>query len=121
MPHLKLDYSGNMKLTADQLKVLFSRLHQVLVQHAGAELLRCQSRAVCCDNFYVGDGKKNRAFVHLQVILLEGRTPAKLQETGSELLTVLQDEFKEFFVSCNGQISVHLNEIPADRSYKSNH
>jgi 5-carboxymethyl-2-hydroxymuconate isomerase len=93
----------------------------VLVNRAGAELFRCQSRAICSENFCVGDGGKKRAFVYLQVLLLEGRTPKQLQETGSELLKILQDEFKNLLVHYNAQISVHLNEIPADRSYKSNH
>jgi 5-carboxymethyl-2-hydroxymuconate isomerase len=121
MPHLKLDYSANIEVTADHLKMLFSRLHQVLVQYAGAELNRCQSRAVCCENFYVGDGGENRAFVHLQALLLEGRTPGQLQETGSELLKVLQEGFKDLLARYHVQISVHVNEIPADRSFKSNH
>ncbi len=66
-------------------------------------------------------GGKNRAFVYLQVLLLEGRTSIQLQETGSELLKILQDGFKNLLAHYNAQISVHLNEIPADRSYKSNH
>jgi 5-carboxymethyl-2-hydroxymuconate isomerase len=121
MPHLRLEYSGNIDIAKDDLYVLFSRLHEVLVNKAGAELFRCQSRAICCENFCVGDGGKNRAFVYLQVLLLEGRTLNQLQETGSGLLKTLQDGFKDLLLHYNAQISVHLNEIPADRSYKSNH
>jgi 5-carboxymethyl-2-hydroxymuconate isomerase len=121
MPHLRLEYSENIEMPRDHFKTLFSRLHEALVTKAGAELFRCQSRAICCENFYVGDGAKSRAFIYLQVLLLEGRTPNQLQETGSELLKILQDELKNFLVHRNAQISVHLNEIPADRSYKSNH
>ncbi len=121
MPHLRLEYSGNIEMPRDYFKMLFSRLHEALVNRAGAELSRCQSRAICCENFYVGGGEKNRAFVYLQVLLLEGRTSNQLQETGNELLKILQDEFKNLLIHYNAQISVHLNEIPADRSYKSNH
>ena len=121
MPHLRLEYSGNIKVSGDRFKILFSRLHEALVNKAGAELFRCQSRVICCENFYVGDGEKTRAFVCLQVLLLEGRTPNQLQETGVELLQILKDEFKDLLVRYNAQISVHLNEIPADRSCKFNH
>lgn len=121
MPHLRLEYSGNIEMAGDHLKLLFSRLHEVLVNRAGAELFRCQSRAFCCENFYVGDGDENRAFVYLQVLLLEGRTPSQLEETGSELLKTLQDEFKDLLLRYNAQISVHLNEIPANRSNKFNY
>lgn len=121
MPHLRLEYSGNIEMPKAQFNGLFSRLHEALVNRAGAELSRCQGRAICYENFYVGDGEKNRAFVYLQVILLEGRTAKQLQETGNELLKILQEEFKHSMLRLNGQISVHLNEIPADFSYKSNH
>lgn len=121
MPHLRLEYSGNIDISRDDLDGVFSRLHEVLVNKAGAELFRCQSRALCCKNFRVGNGSNDRAFVYLQVLLLEGRTPKQLQETGSELLKILQDEFKDLLIRYNSQISVHLNEIPANRSFKSNH
>lgn len=121
MPHLRLEYSGNVEMAKDHLKVLFSQLHEVLVNRAGADLLRCQSRAICYENFYVGDGAENRAFVYLQVLLLEGRTPSQLQQTGSELLKTLQDGFKDLLLRHNAQISVHLYDIPVDRTHKSNH
>lgn len=121
MPHLRLEYSANIDITRDDLNVLFSQLHEVLVNKAGAELCRCQGRAICCENFCIGDGDKNRAFVYLQVLLLEGRTPSQLQETGSELLKTLQNRLKDLLLSYRAQISVQLNEIPADYSNKSNH
>ncbi|MBM3193622.1 MAG: hypothetical protein FJZ59_05265 [Chlamydiae bacterium] len=121
MPHLRLEYSGNIDIKESDLKPLFSKLHETLVTKAGAQLFRCQARAICCNNFFIGDGDKNRAFINLQLFLLEGRTPVQLQETGGELLKTLQDEFKDLLIHFSAQISVHINEIPADRSYKSNH
>lgn len=121
MPHLRLEYSANIKMVEDQFSLLFSRLHEVLVSKAAAELFRCQSRAICCENFYVGEGSQTRAFIHLQVLLLEGRTANQLQETGSELLKTLEEGFNDLILPFNAQISVHLNEIPSDRSYKTNH
>ena len=121
MPHLRLEYSGNIDMPRNHLNVLFSRLHEVLVNRADADLFRCQSRAICCENFCVGDGGENRAFVYLQVLLLEGRTPNQLQEIGNELLKTLQGGFKDLLLRYNAQFSLHLNEIPADRSYKSNY
>ena len=120
MPHLRLEYSGNIQMTRDHLKVLFSRLHEVLVDKADAELSRCQGRSACCENFYVGDGAENRAFVYLQVLLLQGRSTGQLEETGNALLKVLQEEFKDLLVHYNAQISVHLNEVLKERSFKLN-
>ncbi|HSX03624.1 MAG TPA: hypothetical protein VLG76_02720 [Rhabdochlamydiaceae bacterium] len=120
MPHLRLEYSKNVEMPEEHLKRLFSQLHGVLVNKAGATLSRCQSRAISYENFYIGDGGENGAFVYLQVLLLEGRTPKQLQETGDELLKILQDAFKDLLTGHPAQISVHLNEIPANRSYKFN-
>jgi 5-carboxymethyl-2-hydroxymuconate isomerase len=100
---------------------LLGELHQVLVNKADADLFRCQSRAISFENFYIGDGDKNRAFVYLQVFLLAGRTKSQLQDRGCELLKCLERHFKDPLLSHSAQISVHLNEIPVDRSYKSNH
>lgn len=121
MPHLKLEYSGNIQMTKNHLKMLFTRLHAALVNTAGAELSRCQSRSICYEDYYVGDLEENRAFVYLQVLLLQGRTAVQLQKTGSELLKILQEEFKDLLLCLDAQISVHVNEVPRDRSYKSNH
>lgn len=121
MPHLRLEYSGNIDIARDDLNRLFSRLHEVLVNKAGAELFLCQSRAICCEHFWIGDGEINRAFVYLQALLLEGRTLDQLQATGIELLKTLEDGFKDLLLPYNAQISVHLNEIPAARYYKKNY
>jgi 5-carboxymethyl-2-hydroxymuconate isomerase len=121
MPHLKLEYSSNISISEKNLNLLFLRLHEILVKEADAELFRCQSRAVCYENYCVGDGEKSRAFVYLQVILLEGRTSHQLNKVGNELLKTMQDEFKDLLLRHNAQISIHLNEIPAHRSYKYNY
>jgi 5-carboxymethyl-2-hydroxymuconate isomerase len=121
MPHLRLEYSNNISIDKNSTTNLLAQLHQVLVNKASADLFRCQSRVISFENFYIGDGDKKRAFVYLQVFLLEGRTTTQLQDTGCELLKCLEQHFKEPLLSHSAQISVHLNEIPVDRSYKSNH
>jgi 5-carboxymethyl-2-hydroxymuconate isomerase len=57
MPHLRLEYSKNIGITRDHLNALFPRLHEVLVNQANAELFRCQSRAICSENFLEHDIK----------------------------------------------------------------
>lgn len=63
MPHLRLEYSQNLPIQKNQLKALFAKLHAVLVDQADATLARCQGRALCCEDFFVGDGDKTKAFV----------------------------------------------------------
>lgn len=119
MPQLRLEYSKNRDLGKEDSNALFLQLHQVLVNTAGAELLHCQSRAICCENFCIGEGSEERAFVYLEVLLLQGRTEKQLQETGKELLNILHNQFKHEAYPCPTQISVHLNEILPIHYYKS--
>lgn len=118
MPHLRLEYSENITIGQNELQELFLNLHEVLVDKAGAELFSCQSRALCCENFCIGDGNKTQAFVNLQVFLLEGRASDQLHQTGHELLKTLQSKLKAFLFGFKAQFSVHLNEMPQSHYYK---
>ena len=74
MPHLRLEYSSNIKERLDEIAgELFASCHQVLVDSIHTDPLSCQSRAVRCDLFYVGKGLPQGAFIYLEILLLEGR------------------------------------------------
>lgn len=68
MPHLRLEYSANIKEKVD-LKKLFSFCHDVLVNTVKADLFRCQSRAISFDDFHVGEGKATEAFIYFSANL----------------------------------------------------
>lgn len=113
MPHLRLEYSENMREKVD-LKTLFSLCHGVLVKTLKADLFRCQSRAICCEDFYVGDGSSQEAFIYLELLLLEGRSFSQLEEGGKELLKILQNCFSQ----SNVQIAVRIVEFSSERYFK---
>src|SRR5690242_8313920 len=117
MPHLRLEYSANIKEKVDLEKV-FSLCHEALVATVNADLFRCQSQAFCCDHFCVGSGVSNEAFIYLQLMLFEGRSLPQLQEAGKQLLQILEECFAQSIMGLNVQIAVHVVEFASDHYFK---
>jgi len=116
MPHLRLEYSTNIKEKIS--KELFFACHQILVATIQADLNRCQSRAIPCDHFYVGDGNFQQSFIYLEILVLEGRSSHQLQEMGRELLKVLENYFSTSLKELKLQIAVRVIEFSPSNYFK---
>lgn len=117
MPHLKLEYSANVKEKVN-LKELFSPIHRVLVDVVKADLFRCQSRAIAYDSFYIGEGLPQEGFIYLEILLLEGRSESQLQEAGNKTLKLLEKYFAHSFKELKMQIAVRVVEISSSHYFK---
>jgi 5-carboxymethyl-2-hydroxymuconate isomerase len=117
MPHLKLEYSSNIKEKVN-LKELFSSIHAVLVAVVNADLFRCQSRAISYDSFYIGEGLSQECFIYLEILLLEGRSELQLQEAGNKILKLLEKYFAYSLKEFKLQIAVRILEFPSSRYFK---
>jgi 5-carboxymethyl-2-hydroxymuconate isomerase len=117
MPQLILEYTDNLKERMD-FPVLFADLHQILVVVALASLDSCKSRAVKHEQYYVGDGNIRNAFVHVEVLLAEGRTIPVRQEVGKQILNVLEESFARSLKELNLQITVQVKEFPRNLYFK---
>ncbi len=117
MPHITLEYSDNLKESAP-FDELFTDLHQVLVVAASAELGRCQSRAIEHQHFYIGDGNSHNAFIHVDVLLAEGRALEVRQEVGKQFLRILEEYFSRSLKDLNLQISVEVREFLKNLYFK---
>ncbi|HCS46285.1 MAG TPA: 5-carboxymethyl-2-hydroxymuconate isomerase [Pseudomonas sp.] len=90
MPHLHMEYTANLPdLNAD---VALIRLNNALVAsgHFSAEF-DIKSRAVKVETFKVGTALSERAFVHVKLALLSGRSGQIKKQLSESLLAVLQD------------------------------
>lgn len=117
MPHIKLEYSANIKEKVD-LNELFSSIHRILVDVVKADLFRCQSRAISCDSFYIGEGVPQECFIYLEILLLEGRAESKLHEAGNHILKLLENYFACSLKELNMQIGVRVVEFPPSHYFK---
>lgn len=90
MPHLHMEYTANLpELNAD---VALLRLNNTLVGSGQfAAEFDIKSRAVKVETFRVGTGLGERAFVHVKLALLSGRSPQIKKQLSESLLAVVQD------------------------------
>ena len=90
MPHLHMEYTANLpELNAD---VALIRLNNALVASGefGAEF-DIKSRAVKIETFKVGTALTARAFVHVKLAVLSGRSGQIKKQLSESLLAVVQD------------------------------
>jgi 5-carboxymethyl-2-hydroxymuconate isomerase len=111
MPHLILEYSSNLKLN-DGFKALFKNLHSILAQELPTDIANCKSRAVAHAEFYLGDGAKDLAFVHLQIKIMPGRTREVLDKTGHQVMEELKKFFHQPAQDLKLQITLEFSELP---------
>lgn len=92
MPHLTLEYTGNLPLfkAADTLLAI----NKMLLASAEFEELDIKSRAIRLDTYLVGTQVShhpdNQAFVHAKLALLSGRSAQAKQALSAGLLAVLE-------------------------------
>ena len=109
MPHLHMEYTANLpELNAD---VALIRLNNALVASGefSAEF-DIKSRAVKLETFKVGTALGERAFVHVKLALLSGRSPQIKKQLSESLLAVVQD-LCEWPTGVEVQLAVEILDI----------
>jgi len=108
MPHLTLEYSDNIEF---DIQPLLARLHDELVATGAVNLKGLKSRAVRHTNYRIADGDKSYAFVHLNILIREGRPLATQQEVAQRAMKVLEDTFGHYFEQGYISLSVDVKEM----------
>lgn len=117
MPHLHMEYTANLTdLNAD---VALMRLNNTLVGSGqfSAEF-DIKSRAVKVETFKVGTALAERAFVHVKLALLSGRSAQIKQQLSESLLAVVQD-LCEWPSDIEVQLCVEILDIDRDSYSKT--
>lgn len=110
MPHLTLEFSANI-IEKNNLAALFPSLHKILATTLPTNINGCKSRAIECEQFYVGEGAPNSAFIHVTLKVLPGRTPEHLQELGQIIMNELKQYFQASLTKLKLQITLEILEI----------
>ncbi|MDZ3993471.1 5-carboxymethyl-2-hydroxymuconate Delta-isomerase [Pseudomonas sp. Teo4] len=94
MPHLNLEYSDNLReLNVDTLLL---RLNHALVGSGQfADERDIKSRAQAFAHYRVGTGTGERAFAHVRLAILDGRSPEVKSQLSASLLDVLREAILE--------------------------
>ncbi|MDQ0121214.1 5-carboxymethyl-2-hydroxymuconate isomerase [Pseudomonas lini] len=117
MPHLHMEYTANLpELNAD---VALIRLNNALVVSGQfAAEFDIKSRAVKIDTFKVGTAMAERAFVHVKLALLSGRSGQIKKQLSDSLLAVLQD-LCQWPTGIEVQLAVEILDIDRESYVKT--
>lgn len=108
MPHLTLEYTDNLEFDAQPL---LARLHSELVATGAVNLKGLKSRFLRHSEYRMADGNPEYAFVHVNLLIREGR-PLEIQKDMSQrVLAVLKETFGERFESSYLSLSVDIKEM----------
>lgn len=118
MPHITLSYSANLA-PFDDLRGLFDTLHRSLAKMTGLNLEFFKSRALQCDQFFVGDGAVDQAFAHLEILIFPGR-PVELRRAINEAaMAILSERLRPLSQDLTVQITVDLGELDKETYQKA--
>jgi 5-carboxymethyl-2-hydroxymuconate isomerase len=117
MPHLRLEYTDNIG-AAIQLTDLFAQLHDAISETAGIAIESCKSRAYRPEDYWIGRGEPDNAFVHLEVQVLEGKTLELKQALGRQCLSLLRSHFGAAPPELDLQITIEIRDMPPEVYFK---
>ncbi len=128
MPHLTLEYTDNLSF---DVQPLLARLHEELVATGAVNLKGIKSRAMRHTEYRLADGNPDYAFVHVGLLIREGRSLETQQDAARRVMAVLEDAFGQRFKTGYLSLSVDIQEmhegialthhnIPADEAKKAN-
>lgn len=117
MPHLTLEYTSNLS-SLDAMGAI-KRLNQVLAASGQfEEEIDIKSRAVRLEFSAVGTAAEGRAFMHVKLAILSGRSPEIKAALSHQLLAVLKEVCGPL-AGLHTQLCVEIQEIDRGSYAKS--
>jgi 5-carboxymethyl-2-hydroxymuconate isomerase len=108
MPHLTLEYSDSIEV---DVQPLLARLHEEVVATGAINLKGIKSRAIKHTQYRIADGDPDYAFVHVGLLIREGRPIEVQQEATRRVMKVLKETFGHLFEKRNLSLTVDLKEM----------
>ena len=108
MPHLTLEYSDNIEVEAQPL---LARLHEEVVATGAINLKGIKSRAIKHTQYRIADGDPDYAFVHVGLLIREGRPIEIQKEATKRVMKVLKEAFGHLFEKRKLSLTVDLKEM----------
>ena len=116
MPHLTIEYTDNLpQFNAGGTLVA---LNKTLVASGQFEEIDIKSRAIRISTFIVGTSPDDRAFVHVKLAILSGRSVQMKQELSESLLLALKEMYA-WPIKPHVQLCVEVQEIERETYSKS--
>lgn len=110
MPHVIVEYSGNLDGALDVGKLL-ADLHQTVIDSKVAEVAAIRTRAERREAFRVADGSAENAFVHVTMRLRIGRSEDVRTKLADALLAATDRNLQRAYAAHPTAITVEMEEI----------
>ena len=108
MPHLTLEYSDNIDV---DVQPLLARLHEEVIATGAINLKGIKSRAIKHTQYRLADGDPDYAFVHVGLLIREGRPIEVQKEATQRVMKVLKETFGHLFEKRKLSLTVDLKEM----------
>ncbi|WP_306600288.1 5-carboxymethyl-2-hydroxymuconate Delta-isomerase [Geothrix sp. 21YS21S-2] len=118
MPHTTLEYTSTIAEQPD-FQAFWEQLHQFLSEECPFNLKDIKSRAYRCEEFRMAGGGRDLAFVHLTILVLEGRDPAVLAKVGNGALDLLKVHFARTLETQQADLTVEVRDMRRDGYFKA--
>lgn len=108
MPHLTLEYTDNIEV---DVQPLLARLHEEVVATGAINLKGIKSRAIKHTQYRIADGDPDYAFVHVSLLIREGRPIDVQKDATQRVMKVLKEAFGQLFATQKLSLTVDLKEM----------
>ena len=119
MPHIVIEYSANVRGQVGP-EDLVARVHEVALRTGVFPVGGIRTRAVERTCYRVADGHPDNAFVHVVMRIRHGRDLATRRRAGEDVFRVVCDYLEPLFERSPLAISLEVQEIDPDVSFKKN-
>ncbi len=110
MPHCLLEYSNNV-IDPPDLRALLADVNQALAGTGLFALDAIKSRAIVHEQYAVGDGASDRAFVAMNVSIFAGRDDETKARIAASVLRVIEPYFAATTASMRCDITVRITDM----------
>jgi 5-carboxymethyl-2-hydroxymuconate isomerase len=111
MAHFIYEYSANLPAAQLDLAGLMEKMHNAAVDSGIFPEGGLRSRAICCEEFRIGDGNPDHGFVNLSMKVGRGRDEVTRLAIGQELFELLIDHLQPLFDSRGLAVSFEMREL----------
>lgn len=119
MPHIVIEYSGNLEPHAD-IPQLLDRVHATALDTGVFPVGGTRTRAARRDLYRIADRHPDNAFVHVSLAIRHGRDPATKQSVGQAVFDAVRAFLAEAESRVPLALSLEIREIDPDLSFKHN-
>jgi 5-carboxymethyl-2-hydroxymuconate isomerase len=119
MPHVIVEYSANL-VGAVEIKALLQALHEAALKTGVFPAGGIRTRAERRDEYIVGDGRPDAAFVHVMLRIGAGRDAATKKRAADSVFSVLCDHLKPTQEKRPLAISLEVQELDPVLNLKKN-